>query len=196
MYNKINITENHLRVLYLFTKGFNKEYHIREVAKLLTLSPRSAQLMLSNFEDKGILQSKTRGKIKAYSLRNTDIAKEYLILVEQYKLVSFLEDRPVIKEIISKIRLQINGIGIIFGSYVKGLEKKDSDLDIFIAGTCNSKEIKNISKTYGVEINVKIYPIKEFKKVFREDILIKEVFENHLIFLNSEELIREIIKYD
>lgn len=195
MYRKINITENHLQVLSLFTKGFNKEYHIREVAKLLTLSPRSAQLMLADFENKGVLQSKTRGKIKAYSLRDTEMAKEYLILVEQYKLLTFLEEHPLIKEIVAKIQEHIKGIGVIFGSYAKGLEKKSSDLDIFIAGEYNGEEVKKISKTYGLDLNVKQYPLKEFKKAIREDILIKEVLENHVIFLYPEALIKRMLKY-
>lgn len=195
MYRKINITENHLRVLSLFTKGFNKEYHIREVAKLLNLSPRSAQLMLADFENKGVLQSKTRGKIKAYSIRNAEIAKEYLILVEQYKLLAFLQESPLIKEIITKIQPHIKGIGIVFGSYAKGLEKKSSDLDIFIVGDYNSEEIRKISKMYGLDLNIKQYPLKEFKKTMREDILIKEVLENHVIFLYPEILIRGVIKY-
>ncbi len=195
MYNKINITENHLRILSLFSKGFNKEYHIREVGKIANLSPRSAQLMLSNLEGKGILQSKTRGKIKAYSLRNAGITKEYLVLVEQYKLLSFLESHSIIREIIAKIRQHINGVGIVFGSYAKGIESKSSDLDIFIVGNGDKTQIKNISKTYGFEINVKQYPLNIFKSDLREDILIKEVLENHIIFLNSEQLIREAINY-
>lgn len=195
MYNKINITENHLIVLALFSKSFNKEYHIREVAKLTTLSPRSAQLMLAEFEKKGVLQSRIRGKIKAYLLRNADIAKEYLFLVEQYKLLIFLEKHQIVKEIISKIRPHINGIGIIFGSYAKETENKSSDLDVFIVGDCDKAEIKKISKTYGIEINLKQYPLDKFKSNLREDILIKEVLENHIVFLNSEQLIKEVIKY-
>ncbi|MDP4039143.1 MAG: nucleotidyltransferase domain-containing protein [Candidatus Pacearchaeota archaeon] len=37
-------------------------------------------------------------------------------------------------------------MGIIFGSYVKGLEKEGSDLDIFIVGSYNNDEIKRVSK--------------------------------------------------
>ena len=64
MYNKINITENHLQVLLLFTDGFDREYYIREVERLLKISPRTAQLILEDLEAKGILEPKTRGKIK------------------------------------------------------------------------------------------------------------------------------------
>ena len=45
MYNKINITENGLQIISLFTNGFDREYYIREVEKLLKISSRTAQLM-------------------------------------------------------------------------------------------------------------------------------------------------------
>ncbi|MCX6710529.1 MAG: hypothetical protein NTZ02_00385 [Candidatus Woesearchaeota archaeon] len=48
MYNKLNITENHLQALSLFTNGFEREYYIREVGKLLRISPRTAQLILED----------------------------------------------------------------------------------------------------------------------------------------------------
>ena len=68
MYEKVNITENTLQVLSLFTNDFSSEYYIREVEKILKISPRTAQLILENLENKGIVESKMRGKIKNYKL--------------------------------------------------------------------------------------------------------------------------------
>jgi len=53
MYKKIKFTENTLQVLSLFTNDFNREYYVREVKKLLKISPRTAQLILEDLEDKG-----------------------------------------------------------------------------------------------------------------------------------------------
>ena len=69
MYDKINITENGLQIIALFTNGFDSEYYIREVEKLLKISPRTAQLILEDLEDKGIIESKIKGKIKLYKLK-------------------------------------------------------------------------------------------------------------------------------
>ena len=61
MYNLLNnnlrITENHLKVLSLFTSGYNKSLYIREVNRMLELSPRTAQLTLDYLESKGVLHS-------------------------------------------------------------------------------------------------------------------------------------------
>ncbi|HII29948.1 hypothetical protein COT48_02425 [Candidatus Woesearchaeota archaeon CG08_land_8_20_14_0_20_47_9] len=194
MYDKLNITETHLRVLSLFTNGFDKEYYIREVGKLLKISPRTAQLILDDLEKKGILESKTKGKIRAYAIKRTCSSQRYITFSELYKTITFLEKNLFIREIIEKIIPFINGIGIIFGSYAKGTANKESDLDIFIAGRYDGQEIKKISKTYGIEISVKCYPLKTFEKNLPNDILLKEILKNHVVFLNSELFVRMVLK--
>ncbi len=97
---------------------------------------------------------------------------------EQYKKITFLESNNLIKEIVEKIYPEIQGIALIFGSYAKGKNKKESDLDIFIAGKCNEDNISNISKRYNINISLKIYP----KNILdNPDILTKEVIENHVV---------------
>ena len=194
MYEKIRITENTLQVLALFTNDFSREYYIREVEKLLKISPRTSQLILEDLEDKGIVESKTKGKIKTFKLNPREFTKRYLVFVEQYKTIAFLEKKLLIKEIIEKITPYIKGIGIIFGSYVKRLEKEGSDLDIFVAGNYNKEGVKKVSKNLGIEISVKCYPIKTFEKNLTKDILLKEVLKNHIVFVNIEQFIQVVFK--
>ena len=160
----------------------------------MKISPRTSQLILEDLEDKGVIESKTKGKIKTFKLNPSEFTKRYLAFVEQYKAIAFLEKKLLIKEIIEKITPHIKGIGIIFGSYVKGLEKEDSDLDIFIAGSYNNDEIKKVSKNLGIEISIKCYPLKTFEKNLIKDILLKEVLKNHVAFVNAEQFIRVVFK--
>jgi uncharacterized protein len=194
MYLKLDMTENTLRVLSLFTSDFTRDYYVREVGRLLDISPRTSQLVLENLEKKGIIKSKIRGKIKNYKLHISESTKKYLVFVEHYKAISFLEEHLIIKEIIEKITPTIEGIGVIFGSYVKGVEKKSSDLDIFIAGKYNRNEIRKISLKFGIDISIKCYPLKLFEKKLNEDILIKEIFKNHVVFINAEQFIKMVFK--
>lgn len=194
MYKKINITENSLQIISLFAKGFDKEYYIREVQKLLKISSRTAQIILMDLENKTILESKIKGKIKIYKIMKNDTSKNYLVFAEQYKKISFLKQHNLVKEVISRINPFIKGIALIFGSYAKGIEKKDSDLDIFIAGEYNKKEIKKISKLFNLNINVKNYSLNDFKKNIKKDILIKEVLDNHIVFLGHENFVEEVLK--
>ncbi|MCD6496603.1 MAG: nucleotidyltransferase domain-containing protein [Candidatus Aenigmarchaeota archaeon] len=189
IYEKLRITENTLQVLSLFTGGFRREYYVREVEKLLRISPRTSQLVLEDLESRGVLESKTRGKIKTYKVRPGAFARRYLVFAEQYKAIAFLEKRPMIKEIVDKITPHVRGIGIIFGSYAKGLEKEDSDLDIFAAGSCDAAGIKKVSVNLGIEISVKNYPISTFRKNLNRDILLREILKNHIVFSGAEQFI-------
>ncbi len=194
MYNKINITENSLQVISLFTNGFHREYYIREVERLLRISPRTSQLILEDLENKGIIESKIRGKIKLYALKINELSRRYLTFVEQYKSMVFMEKNLLVKEIAEKITPFIEGIGIIFGSYAKGMARKGSDLDIFIAGNYKKEEIKKVSRNLGIEMSIKCYPLKTFEKNINQDILLREISDNHIVFLNAEQFIQMMLK--
>ncbi len=196
MYKEVNnsISEVQLKVLSLFTRGFNREYYIREVQKILKISPRTAQLALEFLEKRSVLESTVRGKIKTYKIKKNFLAKDYLILAEIYKRIIFLEKNLVIKDILEKITSSLNGIGLIFGSYAKNSQKEDSDLDVFVAGSYDINKIKEISKLYGIKINVKNYPLNVFEKKYKEDILIKEVLNYHILVKGIEEFIGVVLQ--
>ena len=194
MYNKINITENGLQIISLFTNGFDREYYIREVEKLLKISPRTAQLILEDLENKGIIESKVKGKIKSYKLKINELSNRYLTFVEQYKSIAFMEKNLLVKEVIEKIGHFIDGIGVIFGSCAKGTSNKESDLDIFVAGEYNKEEIKKISRNLGIEISIKCYPLKTFEKNVNHDIFLKEILKSHIVFKDMELFIQKVLK--
>ena len=91
MYKKININEMQMGILSLFT-AYGREYYIREIERILAISPRSVQLALEVLEKKAVLESKLKGKIKLYSLRRTVSAALYAVMAEQYKTI-FLSSR-------------------------------------------------------------------------------------------------------
>ena len=53
---------------------------------------------------------------------------------------------------------------ILFGSYAKGNYNKKSDIDLIFFDSFEKKEIKEISKKYGVKLNITFMEIKELKK--------------------------------
>ena len=193
MLTKVNDTD--LRILSLFTKGYEKEYYIREVEKLLEVSSRTALVTLAKLEKKGILESKIKGKIKIYTIKKSSLSREYLLLTEQYKKIQFLEKNPLVKEVLEKADEFMQGIVIIFGSYAKEIQKEDSDLDLFIVGKFDEKKIKEVGKKYGLDINIKSYPMNIFEKEIRDDILLKEVIENHILIKDAEGFVRRVVKW-
>ena len=68
---------------------------------------------------------------------------------------------------------------ILFGSYAKGIAKKESEIDIYIETTNNS--IKERIKSINSRINVKI------GKFDANSLLIKEIIKNHVILRRVEQ---------
>ena len=191
----IKVNDTDLRILSLFTKGYDKEFYIREVERLFKVSSRTALRTMDKLEKIGILESKKKGKIKTYSIRKTTLSREFFLLAEQYKKIQFLEENQLIKEVLEKADAFMKGIVILFGSYAKGTQKEDSDLDLFIVGTYDEKEIKNAGKKYGIDINIKSYPLPVFEKEIHDDILLKEINENHILIKDAEGFVRRVVKW-
>ena len=91
MYKKLNITENHLRILVLFSLNPDKDYYIREVSSILKISPRTSQLILDDLETKNILTSLVRGKIKLYKIKDNETSKNYIDLAKSYLKIALLK---------------------------------------------------------------------------------------------------------
>lgn len=193
MVTKVNNMD--LKILSLFTKGYEKEYYIREVEKLLEVSSRTALVTLAKLGKKGILESRTKGKIKSYTIKKSTISREFFLLTEQYKKIEFLEKNHLVKEVLEKADEFLQGIVIVFGSYAKGTQKEDSDLDLFIVGACDEKKIREAGNTYGLDINIRSYPMAIFETEIHDDLLLKEVAENHIIIKDAEGFVRRVVKW-
>ncbi|MCK5016185.1 MAG: nucleotidyltransferase domain-containing protein [Candidatus Peribacteraceae bacterium] len=191
----IKVNDTDLKILSLFTKGYDNEFYIREVEKLLHVSSRTAFVTLAKLEKRGILESKIRGKIKSYSINNSSLSREFFLLTEQYKKIQFLEKNHLIKEVLDKADEFMQGIVIIFGSFAKGIQKDDSDLDLFIVGKYDEEKIKEAGKNYGIDINIKSYPKKIFEKELHDDFLLKEILENHFLIKGAEGFVRRVTKW-
>jgi len=142
---------------------------------ILTAEISKATLGLTPTEYKQIKNLPVKSKVNL---------RDYM---DDLELIFTMLGERVTTEISEKINEHINGSAIIFGSYAKGILKKDSDLDILIIGRCNEKEIEKIGKTYNLEISLKVYPKLE------KDILIKEAMKSHIFIKNPELIIKEIL---
>jgi len=48
---------------------------------------------------------------------------------------------------------------------------------------------------YGIDINIKSYPMNIFKNEMHDDFLLKEIAENHIIIKGAEKFVRSITKW-
>lgn len=189
----LDINDKTLMVLSAFSNGYNNEYYIREMCRHLPFSHGTVQTILVRLEEKRVLSSMERGKIRLFQIKPGEIAAQYFTMAEIYKKILFLEKEPYISEILDKITAFSEGIVILFGSYATGTATEDSDIDIFIAGTTDEEAVKKLEKRYQIEINTIVYPETAFAGQEQFEPLIEEVKKNHIIWMNAESFVREML---
>jgi len=193
MSKKLDITENHLAILALFTQGYSNGYYIREITSLLPVSHGTIQTILGDLEAKQVLFSTLKGKIRLFRIKNTPLAAEYLALAETYKRIAFLEKNPLVTELLVTIDPFIHGCAGIFGSYAKGTATTGSDLDIFVAGEGDRTAIGEMAARYALEVNMVVLPRGAFSPLHSRDNLIKEIMNNHVIWKETELFVRTVM---
>lgn len=180
-------------MLSVFSNGYNTEYYIREMGRHLPFSHGTVQTILVRLEEKRVLSSIERGKIRLFRIKPGEISVQYFTMAEIYKMILFLEKEPYISEIMDKITAFSEGIAILFGSYATGTATEDSDIDIFIAGTTDEEAVKKLETRYQIEINTIVYPETAFIAQKKFEPLIDEVKKIHIIWMNAESFVREML---
>jgi len=187
-----------LKILEEFVSDYSAMLTGSFIAKKKALNQKSVANALLELEREGFLKSKTYGKNRQFFLNFADLEMVINLLsaAEHLRTIKFYKKNPLAKEVISKIIPLCSGIVMIFGSYAKGLQRKDSDLDVFVMGRCNEKQIQKISEAYRLEINVKKYPEEYFKRLeSRKDILLKEVIRNHIIVSDVQHFVVNLARF-
>ena len=193
MSKKLDIREDHLRVLILFTRGYNQEIYIREVCRNLPISRGSAQTALEYLEEKQVLRSITRGRTRLFSLQRGSHARDFCTLAEIYRRICFGEEEPFVAGVLDRIAPHINGSCAVFGSHAGGTAGEESDLDLFVAGECRRDEVERIGKTYGLPIHLTIYPLEIFDRSLHTDPFLQEVLRNHVLIKGTEHFVEQAV---
>ena len=189
------IHNKYYEIMKQFLGDYNKEIYGRELIKKVGISQKNIALTLGELEKKRILSSKTKGNMKYFSLNKLNpLYKKYLILVEVENSIEFLKNNPKINQAFDKINK--SKIICVFGSYAKETQKKSSDLDLFIVGKFDEKEIREIGKDYGLNLSIKGGNKSDFVNSLKEkNPFMKEILENHVLISGYEEFIEEVIKW-
>lgn len=188
MYLKRN---KELEILSLFRVNYKARFYLREISKLSNLPLKTCQTTLNYLEETKILNSKTEGKNKYFSLNLENIqTKSFLLQSEIYKTDSFIEKYSQIKLFLKSIHN--NTPIIIFGSFARFKADKSSDLDLLIISEKETKLPFHLLpfKTHKINITE-----KSFKKSIQQEALIKEIEENHIILNNHSFYINIMWEY-
>ncbi|MEK6918365.1 MAG: nucleotidyltransferase domain-containing protein [Nanoarchaeota archaeon] len=185
------LTKKQLKVIDVFRKNLGKKLtakQIKESAKIN--SNKFLYRALSNCMHEEIMTTEQVGKSLLYRLEINNRSASYLGLVtyEIYDLPN-----PLLNTIEQEVGKKISSfIGIVFGSYAKGTQRKDSDLDIAILVE-NKKEVstakavmESIKLRELLPVHYQVFSNDEFTKMLKHELenVGKEIARNQLIFYN------------
>ena len=154
--------------------------HIRGLAKTLKTNHMNIVRKIKELSKENVVDYKREGKNKTYFLKKTIEARNYILTSEIYELNKLLWKYPHLRGVIEKIQQdrRIN-MAILFGSYAKGIAKKDSDIDIYIE--TENRKIKEELSIIDSKLSIKI------GKFDTSSLLIREIVKNHVILKGIEE---------
>jgi len=179
------------RVLAWFYMHHDESFFVRQLATILKEDSTNLSRELSNLEKAGILSSTRQGNLKYFQAnKNCSFFNELRGLI--------LKTIGVIGELKSSLeKLPDVEYAFVYGSYAKGEEKADSDVDLIIIGDVDLDRfdslISNLEKRFGRTINYVTYDYKEFlSKKRARDGFIMDVLKDKKIMLVGDE--RELKK--
>ena len=139
-------------------------------------SHESTFRILKGLVDKKCLIEKKVGKTNVYEfVKDRDLIYQVFINYKLKKRDEFKQKNLLIyrrvNEFVQELKPEALSVFIIFGSFAKGTETKNSDLDILCV--TNKKNIKNIAKTFKTKYNLNIQPaavkISDFKNIKKDN---------------------------
>lgn len=179
--------DNKLRIVNYLGKNKSESYSMHELSKQIHMPYATLFRTLREMED--ILLVKRVGKAKTVMLNIRHPAlKSYLIISSEEEKKEYLEKQPILKKITKE--LETKSIVLLFGSYAKGTERKESDIDLLIINKEGKKETSFLK--YETLFRIKINPLfitqKEFKETLHdtEENVGKQALKYHILLNNAE----------
>lgn len=158
--------DNNYKVMKLFFDNPDKKFHIREIARLTDLSAPGVLKILKKLKEEGLLLSE-KGKVvkNVKASRNEKfflLKKSYNILsLFEFGLIDFLKNKYEEPEAI-----------VVFGSYSKGEDTSESDIDIAIITKKEIRlDLKNFEKILKRKINIYEIQIDKNEKEFLNNLV-------------------------
>lgn len=178
------------RIILLFVYNQEKEFYLSEISRKIHSSPGTTQRELEKLLQNDFLLFKKKGNLSYYMLN-----RRYSLLAEVESIIK----KTIGIEIELKTRLtQIKRIefAFLYGSFVKGGMKSDSDIDLFIIGRSEEdlvyKAVEEIEKTIGREINYYLSSKEEFLEKKSQNYFYKDILTHTTLLVGDIDEFRKI----
>ena len=156
-------------------------FHARELARRLGINHMMLNRKFGELVGENVMDYRMEGRNKVYFMKDSVEARQYIFMAEGYKLVRLLGEYPILRGVVDVIiKDKRFKVAILFGSYAKGLAKRDSDIDIFVE--TGSSELRRELEKLNSRLSIKI------GKFDGKSLLGKEILRNHVVLKGVERL--------
>ena len=148
-------------ILHVFTLDSYRKFSVREVARLVRVSPSTASKYLNQLLKEGFLKSVEERNCILYS---ADIENRQFKDLKIYSNIKKIR----LSGIIEFIEKELNYPELIqlFGSFAKGENRKESDIDLFILSESKlTLDLTRFEKKLGAGIQIFQYNRKNLEKM-------------------------------
>lgn len=158
------------------------EYHVKELARVLKMSPGTCSVMLRKFEADGILKSKKLGTGHFYRLNDNYLTRE----MKRFVGMSWIFESGLIDEFL-KQHPEINSIAL-YGSYSDGDFTEKSDIDVLvIASGSISFMVDKLESKMKRTINTEVFTNGQWISMKKaNNPFYKTIINNHVLLHGGE----------
>lgn len=146
-----------LNILRPFLENPTKQYGVREIARIINITPATASKNLKAFTKKNILTYK---KEKNYDLYKSNIENQKYRDLKVYYSITKIRESKFIEEINKEY---IKPTIILFGSTATGYDTKESDIDIVIISENTFEFSKQKELEKELEKELQLFIVKDLK---------------------------------
>lgn len=173
------------KILAHFLRNPNTWFHVKELGRILRVSPGSVSTITRALEAEGVLITEEKGLARLSKLNPEHPAIPSL--KKAYGIALVLEANPADKFAAADENLVS---AALFGSYADGSYDEKSDID-FLAITPSNRNkfitaLREIEKALGKKVNISVFTLAQWRQTARKkDAFYKRVTENHVLLHGS-----------
>ena len=176
---------NQQLLLRLFYTNPDKSFYMQEIGKILGKKPGVFQRTLNGLVDEGFILSEYRGNARFFQAN-----VKHPLYPELKKIIA---KTAGVEGALRELFRRLGGIklALLYGSFAKGNERKDSDIDLLLVGSPRVedrliKEIPKLERELQREINYKLYSEPEYRqKRAKGNPFLEEVLTDKSILLKG-----------
>lgn len=168
------------KILGHFLRCPTSSFHVKELGRILKVSPGSVSTAVKRFESDGVLIKEERGLAHLYKLNLEHPVTT--AMKKAYGVIRVLQLRPTERFLDGDEN--IISLALV-GSYADGSYDEKSDLD-FLVITPSGKNFADLGKKLEVEfetgMNITVFKLSQWRQLARRgDALYKKIIESHVL---------------